>query len=289
MAYQSIIEHQARSHYRCLRSDYIAICKGAPDSACAAAILDLAEFWTNHILDKSEEELPDGVEIQADLWFFRSEDLMAADLFNAWGLNKLRNNREWLIGKKFLALKKEVRPVGGFINYYRLEIETVQAEINALPPVKNKGRDKGNRSLEIKGASFRNNAIRKVVNESLDDSGDLEAMKTAVKTLLKQYNASQCENVARCLLGLHSGKKAGLNLETPITVEQLSEFCIWWDKKKDRNGEKLTRPRNMDSILPAVSDWLQSLKPAADSRKGQWGQGFAPDMRSESELLGEEQ
>jgi hypothetical protein len=94
MSYQNVISHQVRANFRAIRADYVAICKGAKDPVCAALLLDLAEAWTNHKLDRLEDDTLEGVEIQDDLWFFRSEEKIMADLFNAYGINKLRDNRQ---------------------------------------------------------------------------------------------------------------------------------------------------------------------------------------------------
>ncbi len=88
----------------------------------------------------------------------------------------------------------------------------------------------------------------------------LQEMLDTVKRELKQYG-KQAENVAKLLLGELPSKQAEMNLSKPINPEMLIAFCVWWDKKKDRNGQSLTRPRNMGSIKSAVEEWQKTLSP----------------------------
>lgn len=87
----------------------------------------------------------------------------------------------------------------------------------------------------------------------------LDDMKQAVKQHLKQYGKQQ-ENVAMILLGVAKGKNAKFNIEGKMTPETLAEFVLWWDtNKKDRNGQPLTRPRNIDSVKNNVQAWLDDV------------------------------
>lgn len=260
MGFQSVISHQARGHFRAIRADYVAICNGAKDPVCAALLLDLAEAWTNHKLDRLEDDTLEGVEIQNDLWFYRSEELIMADLFNAYGINKLRDNRRWLVDNELLECQQVPRKEGGFTHYYRLPIETIQAKIDALAPVKNNGRLNTKHPLKITPAPVKNNAIREIDKERDSKELLLQSMIEVVKQELKQYG-KQAENVALLLLGRLKGKQAEMNLLKPISPKQLTSFCLDWDKKKDRNGASLTRPRNMGSVKSAVEDWQKTQSP----------------------------
>lgn len=108
-------------------------------------------------------------------------------------------------------------------------------------------------------------------------------MIAAVKKHLHQSDKKQAENVARTLLALHPEKKAANNLAIPITVEDLPLFCVWWDKKKDRDGNSLTRPRNTTSVLNAVTDWQSTLKQPVAPPKPEPSYYQIPDMLSEAE------
>ena len=260
MSYQSVISHQVRANFRAIRADYVAICNGAKDPVCAALLLDLAEAWTNHKLDRLEDDTLEGVEIQDDLWFFRSEEKIMADLFDAYGINKLRDNRRWLVDNGLLECQQVPRESGGFTNYYRLPIETIQAKIDALAPVKNNGRLNTKHSLKITGAPVKNNAIREVVKERKEKelSPELQSMVVVVKKEFKQY--SQAENIAKALLGLFTGKNQEKNIEgAPYTAQDIIDFGIWWDKNhKDKHGVSLTRPKNQGSL----KDWMPQWKEA---------------------------
>lgn len=128
-------------------------------------------------------------------------------------------------------------------------------------------------------------------NSPLTPQGDsaLETMIAAVKKHLRQSDKKQAENVARTLLAQHPEKKAAFNLVVPITVEDLPLFCIHWDKKKDRDGNSLTRPRNTTSVLNAVTDWQSTLQQkSANAAKPEPTYYQVPDMLSEAEHRAED-
>jgi hypothetical protein len=269
MSYESVISHQPRAPFRMIRHDYVNICSEAPDAVCAALLLDLAEAWTNHVLNENEKESLEDVEIQSDLWFYRSEEKIKADLFNAYGINKLRDNRQWLVEKGLLECRQITRKQGGFTNEYRLNIEALQALINSLAPVKNNERSKAKHTLKTTDAHVKNNDIREVVKETKEIDSSLQSMIAAVKKELKQYGKT-AEKIAKLLLCRHTGKDSELNLEKPISPEQLTQFGLYWDKKLDRNGQKLSRPKNIDSVKSNVEAWLDTLNQPPQTAK------FAP-------------
>lgn len=266
MSYQSVIAHQARSPFRAIRADYVAICNGAKDPVCAALLLDLAEAWTNHILDKKEDDTLDGIEFAGDLWFYRSEEKIMGDLFNAYGINKLRDNRRWLVDNGLLECQQIPRTEGGFTNYYRLPIEAIQAKIDALSPVKNNGRSTSKHTLKITDAPVKNNAIREIDKESKEKelSPELQTRIALVKKELKQYGTI-AEKIAKLSLCLCTGKEKELNLDTPMTDSDFLAMMSAWDKKKDSNGEKLARPSNLGSFRRNALKWQEEnkTKPAA--------------------------
>lgn len=91
----------------------------------------------------------------------------------------------------------------------------------------------------------------------------LQEMAVVVRRELKQYG-STATKLAKMLLAELSGKQAEYNLETPISPEQLTAFCLQWDKKLDRNGKPLARPSNMGSLKRNIEDWQKATtKPKA--------------------------
>lgn len=261
MSYQSVISHQPRSPFRAIRADYVAICNGAKDPVCAALLLDLAEAWTNYKLDKKEDDTLDGIAIDGDLWFYRSEEKIMADLFNAYGINKLRDNRHWLVDNGLLECQQIPRDGGGFTNYYRLPVETIQAKIDALAPVKNNGRSSTNHPLKITDAPVKNNAIREKDKEKKDKELSIEAslMLGLIKKELKQYGKI-AEKMALLAVGQCTGKDKELNLEIPMTEPDFMAMMAWWDKKKDSHGNNLARPSNLGSFRRNALLWQEEVK-----------------------------
>jgi hypothetical protein len=179
-------------------------------------------------------------------------------LFNAYGINKLRDNRRWLVDNGLLECQQVPRENGGFTNYYRLPIETIQAKIDALPPVKNNGRSTSKHSLKITDAPVKNNAIREIAKERKEKelTPELQSMIALVKKELKQYGAI-AEKIAKLMLGLCSGKDKELNLDSTMTESDFLSMMSWWDKKKDSGGERLARPSNLKSFRRQALVWQE--------------------------------
>lgn len=87
---------------------------------------------------------------------------------------------------------------------------------------------------------------------------DLEAMTVAVKKELKQYGAKALR-IAKMLLCRLTGKDKELNLEKAISLDEFRAFLAAWDKKVDRQGQRLQRPKNFDSLRSNIEIWRDSL------------------------------
>lgn len=114
-----------------------------------------------------------------------------------------------------------------------------------------------------------------------------DVMRTAVKRLLRQYDKRQLDNITKTLLRQHTLRDSEKNLYRAINVLELEAFCVWWDKKKDRDGNKLTRPKNQASVLNAVTDWLDIVDAEpknAPAQSAALRYDFTPDYRSEAEI-----
>lgn len=85
-----------------------------------------------------------------------------------------------------------------------------------------------------------------------------EEMLGTVKKELKQYG-NTAKKIAGLLTASLTSKDAELNLEKPMSVAQFKAFLLDWDKKTDREGKKLHRPKNIGSVKSNVEAWLDSL------------------------------
>jgi len=269
MSYQSVISHQVRASFRAIRADYVAICKGAKDPVCAALLLDLAEAWTNHILDKKEDETLDGIEIDGDLWFYRSEEKIMGDLFNAYGINKLRDNRRWLVNNGLLECQQIPRTEGGFTNYYRLPIETVQAKIDALAPVKNNGRLAPKHPLKITDAPVKNNAIREIAKESKKEHIAATPRKKTDADLLATAFGVEAKTTRDFTMW---GKLASDLKVSGVEASAYPEYIAWVRKTAKTEGNWNVTPHSLTSnARPATflaskqSRPSTSLQAAADT------------------------
>jgi RNA polymerase-binding transcription factor DksA len=110
----------------------------------------------------------------------------------------------------------------------------------------------------------------------------LEEMTALVKKELKQYGAIATK-IAKLTLGFCEGKDAELNLEAPMSPEDFNAFLVDWEKKKDREGNKLARPSNLGSFRRNVLIWQESRKSASPSNQREQTWGYVPDFTVHAE------
>jgi hypothetical protein len=279
MSYTSIVTHPPETRYMKITDDFYAICMDAPDASCAAALLNLFMYWTDYCLNAIRENVEKGKpkpeNIEDALWFYRHEDSIQSDLFNIWGVTKLRENRKWLQSVGFIDESVQLHE-SGRQNMYRVNVPFLQFAVKeawggALDLTDGyvifNGWDALN-STTKKNSSKKGN--QKEINTPIPPQGDvaanenikivdteLMAMEQAVKTELKQSNTRQQKSVAMVLLKRYTGKDAEKNLDTSaLTPERLKRFGLWWDTTKiGKDGKPLTRPKNAGSIKTWVDDW----------------------------------
>lgn len=120
----------------------------------------------------------------------------------------------------------------------------------------------------------------------LTPKGDdkLEALIVLVKKEFKQ-TTTIATKIAKLMMGLCVGKDTELNLPTPMSLEDFNAFLVDWDKKKDREGNKLARPSNLGSFRRNVLLWqeLRVSKVVSPKPEKRWDITQVPDMLSEAE------
>lgn len=132
MSYTSVVTHPPETRYCKVTDDFYSICFDAPDASCAAALLNLFVYWTDYRMNTVREEIEKGKprpeKIEDALWFFRHEESIQADLFNIWGVTKLRQNRKWLVA---VGLVEETiqEHESGRQNVYRVNVPFLQFAI----------------------------------------------------------------------------------------------------------------------------------------------------------------
>lgn len=281
MSYESVISHQPRAPFRMIRHDYVNICSEAPDAVCAALLLDLAEAWTNHVMTENEKKQAAGIEAkETEPWFFRAEEDIKADLFNAYGINKLRSNRQWLINQGLLKHRQTVREQGGFYNEYLLNIEALQAKINGLPPVKNNERPEAKRPLKITDAPVKNNDKKEVIKESIEKENSVALPQVVTADGKKPTQAKPYYDAIASYTKLEGALNVNLekmlqgkatdpqhkpyNLPEPMALPEFLEWAADW-RKENFNLKFLQSPAKIQSsVLAWRKAKQQKAKPVAN-------------------------
>jgi hypothetical protein len=131
--------------------------------------------------------------------------------------------------------------------------KTEDKVVTSLPPEVNLQEEVDSSPLP---PSKRGKRKRKVQAEIIDP--ELEVMIQAVK---KECNptSKQITPIAKLLLCRFTVNESEKNIKRPITSNQLALWATDWDKKRDPDGNKLTRPCNQGSVKKWVDIWLDGL------------------------------
>jgi len=113
MTKTSGIDHLPNQSMVMIREDYVALCEAVtketekcPDSKCAAALMNLFEYWTNWKVANAEQSRrhndtrqAGGLERNQDesLWIWKTTDEFHSDLMGIWGKSKIEKCRKWLV------------------------------------------------------------------------------------------------------------------------------------------------------------------------------------------------
>lgn len=147
MSKTSVIAHPPQNDLVIVRKSYIDICNvehpeygTAPDANCAAALLNDFEYWQNykfaHASQKAiENEIASrgGLPAQdTDLWIYKKQSDLKENLFNIWGMNKVRDNLNWLVNVGYIWQRNNPKYAWDRTLQYQLNIDAVQKQIDAL-------------------------------------------------------------------------------------------------------------------------------------------------------------
>ena len=163
MTKTSCIQHPPKKGIVQVKEHYVELCSDAPDPACAAAMLNLFEFWTNVKIAMNEQSEKhnsirqlNGLDANQDtgLWIWKTNEDLHAELMSIWGKSKVENTRKWLVDVGFLAQRNNPDYGWDRTYQYRLNTTTVQRLIDqpSLSPAYMQSLDLRDQSLKNKGA-----------------------------------------------------------------------------------------------------------------------------------------
>ena len=115
MTKSSCITHPASMPIVVVREDYVTLCDG---NHCAAAVLNIFEYWTNIKLANRKQAATDnaiatreGMDATQDesLWIYKSQEELHKELFKLFGLNAIGKAVAPLIEKGYLQQRTNPR------------------------------------------------------------------------------------------------------------------------------------------------------------------------------------
>lgn len=143
MTKTSCIAHPAGQMVLIIREDYLAICD---KNHCAAAILNVFEYWTNIKIGqrsqaKSENEIAragGADEVDESLWIYKSVADLQVELMGLFGETKISSSLKAIESKGFLDTRNNPKYGWDRTIQYLFKTEVIQSVISRNGSLKNK-------------------------------------------------------------------------------------------------------------------------------------------------------
>lgn len=155
-ALTGVIVHPKKQPIAQVRADYLMICEG---NQCAAAILNLFEFWTDVKIDSNDQKQIENEIARSKgrkhlhdltLWIYKSQPEMRKELLNLWSEDMIKKALDLLINeKKFLKKRNNPKNKWDRTLQYLFIITAVQKAINKAFPASPKNRRSMTEKSEI--------------------------------------------------------------------------------------------------------------------------------------------
>lgn len=152
MTKTSCIAHPADQMVLIIREDYLAICD---KNHCAAAILNVFEYWTNIKLGqrsqaKAENEIAragGADEVDESLWIYKSVADLQVELMGLFGETKISSSLKTIEAKGFLDTRNNPKYGWDRTIQYLFKTEAIQSVISRNGSLKNKKSKPRNKGL----------------------------------------------------------------------------------------------------------------------------------------------
>lgn len=136
-----VITHPKRQAIAQIRADYVAICGG---NRCAAAILNLFEYWTETKIAANEQKKIENEIARSEgrtpphdlgLWVYKSQSEMREELLDLWSEDVIKKALDFLITKKkFLEKRNNPKNKWDRTLQYLFVISRVQKALDSAFP-----------------------------------------------------------------------------------------------------------------------------------------------------------
>jgi len=263
MSKTSCISHPAKQQLIIIREDYLEICDC---DHCAAAILNVMEYWTNIKLGSAEQSEIDntiaakeGLEASQDteLWIYKSHEEFQTELLNLFGMNKIGAALTLLKGKGFLTTRNNPRFGWDRTVQYLFMTEAIQTALSSLELKSTSFKIKASKGAKLKNGSVENKAaIPETTTETPQKTITSPDGKVSKSELDSQYDTiaevweTKANGTIVSMRGMIFGstKTRGqwklCQFEPPATIEELKCFAPYMlIRMRDKNlTDKPTTP-----------------------------------------------
>jgi hypothetical protein len=151
------------------------------DPQCAAALLNVFEYWTNYKIEHSKQaqkhnEIREagGLEANQDdgLWIWKTTDDLHKDVLEIWGTTKIEHARKWLVEQGLIHQRNNPEYKWDKTYQYKMDIDAVNLRIRKPNNTDAIPMDTTKDTTEKKELSFQDNAANDVATSSDDLSAN---------------------------------------------------------------------------------------------------------------------
>lgn len=157
------ITHPGGAELVMIREEYFAICD---KNHCAAALLNVFEYWTDIKIGQREQaeaeneiaQAGNASPIESDLWIYKSIPDLRKELLGLFGVSKIGKALDLLTAKGFIDSRNNPKYGWDRTLQYEFKIENVQKAIQALKITHGSVKKKVSKASKTTHRSVKNNA-----------------------------------------------------------------------------------------------------------------------------------
>lgn len=246
MSKSSCITHPPRQQIVLIREDYVAICDG---NHCAAAILNVFEYWTNIKLGQSEQASIENqiaaagnvAGVDDGLWIYKSVADLKKELIGLFGDSTISKALTLIQSKGLIEQRNNPKYGWDRTLQYLFKTETVQSLILTNGSLKSK---KSKASKVTNGSRKNNEAIPKTTTETTHSISGAKKPRP-VKPMFEMVALKSFGIADTSKLDKQSGSRIGMIYswlkKHEATEENLTAFYMWYA----RETKQSTPPRDV--------------------------------------------
>lgn len=250
-----------------IREDYLAICDM---DHCAAAILNVFEYWTNIKLGQKEQaEIENRIAaegnatlIDTELWIYKSVAELQEELMGLFGETKISTALKMLETKGYVNTRNNPKYGWDRTIQYLFNTKTIQSVIlrnGVLDFKKSKSQKKGMTIRKSKDAIPKTTS-KTTQKDSLSPGGDGKRSNPMYDAVLAVWGYTEQLNglMAGVLKG--TAKRKGwkeFNLSKPVTADEVMAWADWYRRTELHGDKKLNMLAEPVKVQSSITRWQE--------------------------------